>query len=156
MTSQEVWINLGLGVISGIISGIITGFGVSIYYRKKDSIQQWSRQLFEDKQNMSQYINEIKYELDQIISNPDLREFTYLRRLLVKPPKFLSFRDDKIEKEYHNTTITVYKMFEEIEVYLNMEKVELDKLSEYRRTLVNVQFDILRINTKPIITEVVK
>lgn len=147
MDNSEILINIVIGLVTGTLAGFISGYIIAQYCKKIEARVSWNMQLFNDKQNLVQFIYGVRDEIDLLIK--DLKaDKTYLQRMLNSSPKFISFTDiAKIKIEHKNFTQEAYEVLNELDDYLKIGIINIEKLKPFQNRLMRAQIHILKINT---------
>lgn len=140
--------NLFIGIITGLISGWI----VAAYFRSKEHEEQWIKELFFDKQNLSAFAEQISLEIDylraDIKSGKEATDIqANLLRILIKRPAFPSFDEKKLPEWSQEITLNYYELFNDMESYFKVGVIEERDLLEFRYRLNQARRDILLIST---------
>jgi len=150
---DQMKMELLVNIFLSIITGLLTGAAVTVYYRKRDEEIQFRNQLNFDKQTMSRYIDIVLFELSELMTNGS-RDTKVLRRMLVDPPRFLSFDPSKLKEECGTATRDIYNELDNLLEYLeNKEPEEQFEMQKIKYIIIEgnlreKQTKILKIQMK--------
>ena len=145
---NELLLNVTIGLITGLVSGVVSGGLVSKYFNKKQDKEKWRRDFSEDQQNLSRFIEVIKYEIEIFITKRNKEEeidTTEIKRIITKDyPRTYSF-SDTLDDESENKMSVLSSLMREIETISN--QVAISELMNYKRKLFQSQMAILSLTT---------
>jgi len=101
----------------GIITGLISGWIVASYYRSKEKEEQWLKELFFDKQNLSRFAELLSLELDILRSElkngvePMQEEINNILKNIIKRPQFPSFDEKRLPQWAQEIALNYNEVF---------------------------------------------
>lgn len=137
----------------GIITGLISGWIVASYYRSKEKEEQWLKELFFDKQNLSRFAELLSLELDILRSElkngvePMQEEINNILKNIIKRPQFPSFDEKRLPQWAQEIALNYNEVFNDVESYFKNGIVEERDLLNFRYRLNKARFQVLLIST---------
>lgn len=137
-----------LNILIGLITGLISGGIVTLFFQQNDKKQTAEREVRENKQSLSSFVEAVRFELKEIYKAPDSyhqQSIRELRKSLSLAPKFFCYDlFYSVPEETKQLTATIYRTLQELQDYLKQEKIDSQEIFRLNADLMKAQFDMLK------------
>lgn len=144
----EFW----LGLFGGAILGFVTNWLFHLYNKE----QNWDEQFIMDKQNLSRFLEKVKFEIELIIEKTEEHEqdpetelkfdtILYFRRLLNEDPFTLSFGDKNFESSQLKPVREARDLVEDLKDIIVKGEFNKNKLKKINSNITLIRMALIRI-----------
>lgn len=143
---DDVMCELFQNVILSIITGVVSGFFVSWVYERRTKKEAIINQFKDDKQAYSKYLGVVANEIE--IYREQKGSTDNLKRVLVEPHWYNSFKEEQISKESGTILTEAFAALQALEKYIDERDSNDIKLMLCRSNIVKSQINILKLKLK--------